>query len=119
MTISIHDGQLAQIAERRFQSRLLECIGEIDPQAGRELATAEGGKELRRQCERARAYGLRAELDIARYVVTAWLLGVDFDTRFPAMQQVLATDRLQPAQKADAIEKIAMAVFKELARGRE
>jgi hypothetical protein len=118
MSIFIQDAQLERLAQRRFQSRLVAAIAEHDSNAEAELQTLEGRKELDRQCKRARSYGLRTELELARYVVTAWLLGANFDTRFPAMQQVLSTNMLQSPEKADAIEKIAIAVLHELTEGR-
>lgn len=118
MTLTFRAPQLAELSRVQFEGRLIDAIAELDPDAGRELRSPEGRRVFREQCDTARQYGLDTEFDVARYVVTAWLLGTDFDTRLPAMQQVLVSDRLRPAQKADAIEKIAIAVLQELTGGR-
>ena len=73
---------------------------------------------MKHQCRKAAGYGLTAELEIARYVIAAWLLGADFDTRFEAIAQILATDRMSPAGKAEAIERISLAVLGSLEAGR-
>jgi hypothetical protein len=114
MTLTVRRKQLDELESRRFEARVAEAIGEHDATARAELESAEGRVVLRQQCAAARRYGLLADLDVARYVVTAWLLGTDFDQRFPAMQQLLASPRLRPRQKADAIEQVALAALQDL-----
>jgi hypothetical protein len=44
---------------------------------------------IHEQHKKASHYELKASQEIAIYVITAWLLGVDFDTDFPAANDVL------------------------------
>lgn len=97
------------LGESRFVNKLRSILqeGAVDPAGTRaELNSLEGEVALRDQIAACRRHGLSSELDLARYVITAWLLGPDFDTRFPAMAEVLASDRLTPSQKAQALERI-------------
>ena len=69
--------------------------------------------EVAAQIERAQGYGVKSEQDIADYVVTAWLLGIDFDTRFPAANEVLTAD-LPGEMKAQFLEEWTKEMFEKL-----
>ena len=118
MIISFSQFQIDRLTDQYFESRLAGVLAEGDPQAAVAFTTPDGLNELKEQCRKARTYGLISELDVAKYVVSAWLLGQDFDERFPAIQEFLRTDRLEPSQKAEAIERITMSVLVELDEGR-
>lgn len=118
MALTFNPEQIADVSERRFERRLVNAIARADPTALEGLDTPQGMVMLRQQCAKARAVGMSAEIDIARYVVTAWLMGPDFDTRFPAMTEVLSAARLTGSQKADGIERICTAVLFELDQGK-
>ena len=118
MTITFSQVQIGQLADQQFERRLVGVLAQSDPQATEAFATPDGMNELRQQCIKARTYGLESELDIAKYVLSAWLLGQDFDVRFPAIQEFLRTDRLGPSQKAEAIERITLSILAELNEGR-
>ena len=109
MPLTVHPHQFQHLGESHFVNKLRGILleGASDPAATRaEMASPQGEAALRAQIASARRHGMASELDIARYVITAWLLGPDFDTRFPAMAEVLASDRLTPSQKAEALERI-------------
>lgn len=115
--MQFHAEQIDSLSERHFRERLIQVLSGIDPGAERELRAPAGLSQLDALIARARRYGLLAELDIGRFIVTAWLLGVDFDSRFPAMQEILTEPRLSPTQKADAIERLCTAVLDGLHQG--
>ena len=115
--LAIQDHQLLSLAERRFELRLMDLLDAHDVGAKAELATADGRAALRHQIKRSRQYGMHSELDIARYVITAWQLGLDFDQRFAALAEILATDRLTPPQKSQALERVAVEVLSGLRAG--
>lgn len=118
MVLIFSEEQFAQLAELRFERRLTEILIDADPDAAEPLSTVEGRSVLRGQCTKARRYGLTSEIEIARYVITAWLMGLDFDTRFVAMAELLNSTVLTPEQKAEAIERLATTVLSELHKGR-
>jgi hypothetical protein len=109
--------QMQTMAESNFENRLVETIARDRPEAKAALTSVDGKQVLREQVALARGYGLASELDVARFVITAWLLGPGFDTKFPAMNQVLTAPQLPPEQKSDFIERICSAVLIELQAG--
>jgi len=77
-------------------------------------ATLEPG--VREQIERARSYGLQSGAHIATYVVTAWLLGQEFDTKFPAARDTLNSTLHSPDDKAEWLADWTERLFLELER---
>lgn len=73
-------------------------------------------EKIQMQCARAALYGFVSELDVARYVISAWILGADFDERFAAAREILVSQNLTPTQKSEALELLANAVLTELAQ---
>lgn len=118
MAITLTNSQLSDLANKQFEVRLIDILTQDDTAAASYFSTKEGAQALREQCVKARSYDLVSELDIGRYVITAWLLGPDFDECFPAMSEYLQTTRLTPSEKAEAIEHIATAVLTELQQGK-
>ena len=110
--------QLDAIAESRFRQRLSDLLLESMPDSRGVIDTPEGQQSLTEQCANARSYGMRTELDIANYVITAWLMGRDFDTRFPAMKEILASLELTPTQKSSLITQVSSVVLCELQKGK-
>jgi hypothetical protein len=110
--------QMEAAALLRFERRIIDVLAAEDRTARAVLDTREGRLGIRQQIERAQAYGLFTELEVARYLITAWLLGPDFDRRFPAMQELLETVALTPAAKAEALERVTVTLLNGLAEGR-
>jgi hypothetical protein len=51
--------------------------------------------------EKADSYKLVTEQEVMTYITTAWLLGTDFDTEFPAARETLNSEDFSPEEKAD------------------
>ncbi|EHR70166.1 hypothetical protein BurJ1DRAFT_1294 [Burkholderiales bacterium JOSHI_001] len=114
----INPDQMARLADTSFNERMVQVLAAADPKAPAELRSEAGQRTLNQLTDRARAHGLQSELDIGRFIVTAWVLGPDFDTRFPAMREILAEPRLSPTQKADAVETLTTTLMNNLHRGK-
>jgi hypothetical protein len=71
--------------------------------------------DINRTIRRAQAYGLATERDAAAFVVTAFLLGENFDNEFPAAQQVLTSPVLGGSDKAEWLEQWTTQLFQALA----
>jgi len=56
------------------------------------------------QLSKAEYYGLTSEQSAATFVMSAWLLGPDFDTEFPALNERLTNQRLSEHEKAKWLE---------------
>jgi hypothetical protein len=116
--LRINTQQAQGLSDEHFFARIDRILGEIDPQAPAVLKTAQGRRQLRELVGRAQGYGLQAELDVGRFIISAWVLGLDFDTRFPAMKDILTEPRLSSTQKADALEKLTSTMMDMLQQGR-
>jgi len=69
--------------------------------------------EVAGQIAKARRYGLLTEQEVASYVISAWLLGQDFDKEFPAAQEVL-TAPVSGNVKACFLEQWTQELFEKL-----
>jgi len=69
--------------------------------------------------EKACGYGFEDEDQFGSYVVTAWLIGADFDSRFPAAQRVLNLKDLAAEQKAQWLEQWTLGMLESLAPANE
>jgi len=116
MAFRLSGEQIEALSRLLFESRLIELISREQPDARAELESPSGREELRRQCGKAQRYGLTRSADVARYVITAWLMGPDFDETFGAMREVLQSRELNAAQKAQEISQISVAVLRTLAK---
>lgn len=66
------------------------------------------------------AYGLTTERQLLTYVVTGWLLGLDFDSAFPAATFVLNSPEYTADDKAEWLENWTVEIFRQLkTSGRE
>ena len=115
----IRESQLGQLATERLLDRIVDILCATHPDARPQLISEPGRRVLREQYGKANGYGLSSELDAARYVITAWLLGTDFDTRFPAMQEILRDASLSPERKADSIEGFSVTLLETLQAGKQ
>lgn len=88
---------------RTYELRLAKFLRAQFPDA-----TLDSDEILRRgivtQIKKAQRYGLVSELAIADYVITAWVLGDEFDIKFPAAQEVLAA-QISQEMKALFLER--------------
>jgi hypothetical protein len=116
--LQVNQQQLRGIGTARFEQRLVQLLVETAPEASGSINTPEGLRVLREQIDRARAYGFNSELDLARYAITAWLLGTKFDSRIPAYSEILRNPTLTPTQKSEAIAQVSSTVLTELAIGK-
>lgn len=71
-----------------------------------ELTEAVGG-----QLEKADSYGLVTEQQAMTYITSAWLLGPDFDTEFPAAQETLISKDFSPDEKSEWLAEWTESIF--------
>ena len=101
-------------AEQEYLSRLDALLREAVPSLTNEPHSS-FQLQLRQIMAQARGYGLESEQGIAAYAVTAGLLGLDFDTRFPGAAEILRSGE-SDERKADLLEGFAMCLFEALER---
>jgi hypothetical protein len=116
--VVLRNNQLDELGAQRILDRIAGIICGSYPDAKPALSTSTGRKILEDQYRKANGYGLTSELDTARYVITAWQLGTDFDTRFAAMREILTKPGLAPDRKAESIEQFTVTLLDTLGRGK-
>ena len=108
--LRICDEQMESMGRAIFIDRVTGFLIQRFPDAG-QLERSELAEAIARQIEKAEAYGLCTERHATKYVVTAWLLGVDFDTEFPAAREVLPSKKLTAEEKVDWLQAWTTAIF--------
>jgi hypothetical protein len=106
-------GSLSVESQSRFEDRVVDFISEHYDEAT-ELDRAEFRAVVQEQVHKAQRYGLETEEQIATYVHSAWLLGQDFDTRFPAASEQLSSPVFTPQEKSDWLAAWTKMLFETL-----
>ena len=109
--------QFASIGRSNFTRRLSELIRTNHPEHSSDICEPEMAATIGRQLDLALGYGLEDERSAGFFVITAFLLGEGFDTRIPALAQVLGAAELTATQKAQVLEDFCRALFGALAFG--
>jgi hypothetical protein len=103
------DAQSKAVREH-YEDRLYDFLCEEFPEA-KDDPPAELRAEIHRQVEKAKTYGLESEQDVALYLTSAWMLGKEFDTEFPAANEILKSPMRSPAMKAEDLSKLTERLF--------
>ena len=82
-----------------IETKLLNFLHGLFPESA-EIPDEELIKTLQSLLEKASGYGLESENDFTVYIITAYLLGVDFDTESPAVSKILSETGVTASEKA-------------------
>jgi hypothetical protein len=107
---SEHMDAQSKAVREGFEDRLVEFLHKQFPEAKDEPA-GELRAAVHEQVERALGYGLQAEQHAAIYLTTAWLLGREFDSEFPAAKDILTSNKMGPDEKAERLAKWTERLF--------
>ena len=110
----ISSAQWTQMGRDSFDARLIAIIRRNHPDQATRMDFAGVVGAFHRQAAKARHYGLTDEHSAATYVYTAWLMGEEFDTRIPAVAQILNDRRMKAQEKAKALSNFSRLVFRTL-----
>lgn len=102
--LSISQNQLDRLGAQSFVERMAAVIVEADPCATDEVGSDSFAATVLAQVDTARRYGLHSARHAAIYVLSAWMLGLDFDQQLPAVQAALVNPSYSPDQKAMFLE---------------
>jgi len=111
----ISSDQWKQMGRDSFDARLIAIIRRNHPEQAQKMDFAAVVGAFHRQAAKAQHYGLTDEHSAATFVYTSWLMGEEFDTRIPAVAQILNDKRLKAAEKARALSNFSRLVFRTLA----
>ncbi|MDD5297912.1 MAG: hypothetical protein PHU46_13470 [Rhodocyclaceae bacterium] len=95
--LTISADQMQNLGHTRFIARLMEVLRLAFPEDPPE-DTREVRQTLEEVIARAHHHAIFQDRDVARYVCLAYMLGADFDTRFPAARSILE-DQTRPADE--------------------
>ena len=110
----ISSEQWKQLGRDSFDARLIAIIRRNHPDQAAKMDFASVVGAFHRQAAKAQQYGLTDEHSAATYVYTAWLMGEEFDTRIPAIAQILNDKRMRASDKAKALGDFSRLVFRTL-----
>ena len=100
----------SQASEERFADRLVSFLQAQFPDAASE-PRGQLKPAVIDQVTRARGHGFTTEAQLSVYVTTAWLLGPDFDTKLPPVEEALASPLNTPQDKAAWLERWTKKLF--------
>ena len=116
MALTFSAAQFEAIGRASYLQRMLDLIrGQYANQA-EGLGDTSLREAIWEQTQLAGRYGLDDEQSAATFVLTAWLLGKGFDRRIPALAQILDSDQLCAADKAQALHDFTLVLFSTLGR---
>ena len=113
----ISSEQWKQLGRDSFDARLIAIIRRNHPDQAAKMDLASVVGAFHRQAAKAQHYGLTDEHSAATFVYTAWLMGEEFDTRIPAIAQILNDKRMKAIEKAKALANFSRLVFRTLSGG--
>jgi len=115
----IRDEQMAvlnQYADKRFAKKMMNFLNQHFDNA-RQTPKEELLPMVKEQIGKARSYGLITETQIATYVTSAWLWGMDFDTEIPEAEEILTSSKYPADDKAELLVEWSEIKFKEKLNG--
>jgi hypothetical protein len=110
----ISSEQWNRMGRDSFDARLIALIRRNHPEQATKMDFGSLVSAFHRQAAKARQYGLNDEFSVATYVYTAWLMGEQFDTRIPAVAQILGDKKMLAPDKARALGNFSKLVFRTL-----
>src|SRR5690349_5392044 len=99
-----------------FESRLVAFLHDTFPDS-LEIPLDELHQVIQRLLAKAQGYGFADEAPTAIYVTTAYMLGENFDTEFPAATEILTNLHVSAEKKADWLENWTRRLFEALEEG--
>ncbi|HEX8529519.1 MAG TPA: hypothetical protein VF646_05830, partial [Cytophagales bacterium] len=96
-----------------FKRRLVDFLHQSFPES-RSVPATQLNQRLDKVLRKAVGYGLDNEADLATYVITAYVLGEDFDVEVTEAGQILRNPRYTSNQKAQQLESWTRQVMQAL-----
>lgn len=96
---------LGSMKEEQFEARLLRHVRRFFPGETRSLDRKALLGVCRFGTEKARAYGLRSERDLCKFINLLFVFGLEFDTspRFPWARRILGKETVGPTLRVNRL----------------
>jgi len=106
---------LSNDAEKRYVTRLIDYLQKHFPEAV-QTPPVTLRAAVREQIAKARSYRLITERQIAKYVITAWVMGPNFDKDYPTAKRTL-TSKKTAEQKSKWLADWTKLFFRQTKKG--
>lgn len=103
----VRSEQMTILGEKYFATRFRALIYDTFPEANA-IPPGSMDRVIIQQAHRAASYGLTSERPVGIYVLTAWLLGCDFDQQFPELGATLNQYDVGEIEKSHCLERFAV-----------
>jgi hypothetical protein len=103
---------------KKFEKRMAQFLRKEFPDA-REVKKEDLANFVHQQTSKSFQYGLKFETQTAEYIATAWLMGGDFDTKFPVVEKTMQAKKIEPEEKKKWLIAWRKKVFQSLQRGKK
>lgn len=114
MAIEVHKKQLSILSDEMMCLQIRELLKVEFKQDIEAMDQDELMRILQEQMGVARQYGLTKALSIATFVMAAWVLGVQFDTKMPAVYECLSNQDLTEQDKTTWLEQYTTTLLTKL-----
>jgi len=114
--LSIRKEQLQIFHEKsveNFSDRTYDFLCEEFEDIGKENKS-EVIDTIKQLIEKGNSYQLITEQQLIIFIITAWLLGKNFDTDFPKANEILSSSNYSPSDKVEWLSKWTESLFKAL-----
>jgi hypothetical protein len=101
-----------------YQEKLIQLLHESFPES-KDVPSDEMNRVLHRVLQKGVGYGLDNQADLASYVITAYVLGENFDEEVPEAAQVLRNRGYNSHQKAAILENFVQQTLQALEQDEE
>ncbi|WP_428034723.1 hypothetical protein [Amphritea sp.] len=98
--LKISELQSKELSEASYLHRMRKYLYDSFPEA-RDVPVDDMETAITALTNRAAIYNLTQETDVAAFIVTAWLMGLDFDQKFTVVGNVLANFDLPSYEKTE------------------
>ncbi len=98
--LKISELQSAELGEASYLHRMRQYLYDNFPEA-RQVPADEMEAAITDLTNKAAVYNLTQETDVAAFITTAWLMGLDFDQKFTAVGNTLSNFDLPSYEKTE------------------
>lgn len=99
--------------KKEFIKRMMSLLRE-EFESAAQIPDDEFKAIITNQIKRANNYGVKIETNIAKYIITAFLMGIDFDKNFTGARKILDNNTVDETNKISSLEEWTLQVFENI-----
>ena len=109
--IIIRKKQIKNLGEKNYIVRMRKYLNESFPESCN-VPSKDMDRAIVELTKRAKRYKLFLKIDLAPFIVGAWLMGFDFDEKFIAVKSVLRDFNLTSCEKSEFLWQFIEEAFR-------